>query len=333
MWLQPLANPPGRKVAVVANRAEPKSEKLAKQYCRDRAVPEEHLILLQCAASESIPEGDYLADIQAPVRKALRERKLTEKIDFLLVIKGVPIKTAQRGFSVDSLLMCMNVLTTPRSPNPYFGKREPFSSARYGGLYLVSRLDGYTFADANALLERALKARRADGLFLLDISPSHQRSAYGEVNESMRRAAQLLQRKKLRVLLDDTKEFIGNQRGLMGYYSWGSNDPQYKKEVYRSNTFVAGAIAETAVSTSARTFLPTDKGQSLIADLIQIGVTGVKGYVSEPYADALCRADILFDRYTDGFTLAESFWMSTPYLFWKDMVVGDPVCAPYAGGG
>lgn len=332
MRYQPLANPPGRRVAVIANRSQPESEKLARQYCRDRAVPEEHLILLQCTTSESVPEGDYLTDIQAPVRKALRERNLVGKIDFLLLIKGVPIKTAQRGFSVDSLLMCMNLSVPPRSRSPYFGKKEPFSSARYGGLYLVARLDGYTFADANALLERALKARRADGLFLLDISPSHQRSAYGEVNESMRRAAQLLQRKKLRVLLDDTKEFIGGQKGLMGYYSWGSNDPQYKKELYLSNTFLPGAIAETAVSTSARTFLPADKGQSLIADLIQIGVTGVKGYVSEPYADALCRADILFDRYTDGYTLAESFWMATPYLFWKDMVVGDPLCAPYAGG-
>ncbi|MCS6830305.1 MAG: TIGR03790 family protein [Armatimonadota bacterium] len=332
MRSQPLANPPGRKVAVIANRALTPSEKLARQYCRDRAVPEEHLILLQCAASESIPEGDYLTDIQSPVRKALRERNIVDKIDYLLIVKGVPIKTAQRGFSVDSLLMCMNLSLSPRSRNPYFGKKETFSSTRYGGLYLASRLDGYTFTDADALLERALKARRANGLFLLDISPSHQRSAYGEVNESMRRAAQILQRKELRVLLDDTKEFVGNQKGLMGYYSWGSNDPQYKKELYLSNTFLPGAIAETAVSTSARTFLPTDKGQSLIADLIKAGVTGVKGYVSEPYADALCRADILFDRYTDGYTLAESFWMATPYLFWKDMVIGDPLCAPYAGG-
>lgn len=327
---QPLANPPGRRVAVIANRAKPESEKLARQYCRDRAVPEEQLILIQCSIAESIPEGDYLTDIQAPIRKALRERKLSDKIDILLIIKGVPIKTAQRGFSVDSLLMCMNLGVAPRSRNPYFGKREPFASARYEGLYLTSRLEGYSYADAGVLLERALKARRADGLFVLDISPSHQRSAYGEVNESMRRAAKLLVHKKLRVLIDDSKEFIGGQRGVMGYYSWGSNDPQYTKERYLSNTFLPGAIAETAVSTSARTFLPTDKGQSLIADLIKVGVTGAKGYVSEPYADALCRADILFDRYTDGYTLAESFWMATPYLFWKDMVVGDPLCAPYS---
>ena len=66
------------------------------------------------------------------------------------------------------------------------------------------------------------------------------------------------------------------------------------------------------------------------ADLIVQGATGVKGYVSEPYTFALCRVDILFDRYTSGRNLAESFWAATPLLKWKDIVIGDPLCAPYA---
>jgi hypothetical protein len=58
-------------------------------------------------------------------------------------------------------------------------------------------------------------------------------------------------------------------------------------------------------------------------------VTGVKGYVAEPFSVALCPADILFDRYTAGYTLAESFYMAVPFLKWKDIVIGDPLCAPY----
>jgi len=81
---------------VIPNRAQPESEELARQYCRDRAVLEEHPILLQYTTSETIPEDDYLTDIQSPVRHALRERKLVEMVDFLLVVKGVPIKTARR---------------------------------------------------------------------------------------------------------------------------------------------------------------------------------------------------------------------------------------------
>ena len=38
----------------------------------------------------------------------------------------------------------------------------------------------------------------------------------------------------------------------MGYASWGSNDAKFTSENYLSIRFVPGAIAETAVSTSAR---------------------------------------------------------------------------------
>ncbi|MBW7927877.1 MAG: hypothetical protein H3C58_07285, partial [Fimbriimonadaceae bacterium] len=70
--------------------------------------------------------------------------------------------------------------------------------------------------------------------------------------------------------------------------------------------------------------------QSLIADIVRGGATGVKGYVSEPFTFALCRPDVLLDRYTRGFNLAESFYCASPVIKWKDIVLGDPLCAPYA---
>ena len=47
-------------------------------------------------------------------------------------------------------------------------------------------------------------------------------------------------------------------------------------------------------------------------------------------AAAMAHADILFDRYTAGYNLAESFYMASQFIHWKDMVIGDPICAPYA---
>lgn len=63
----------------------------------------------------------------------------------------------------------------------------------------------------------------------------------------------------------------------MGYASWGSNDGTFSLDEYRKLRFKPGALVETYVSTSARTFKPTTGGQSMIADLIAQGVTGVKG--------------------------------------------------------
>jgi uncharacterized protein (TIGR03790 family) len=115
----------------------------------------------------------------------------------------------------------------------------------------------------------------------------------------------------------------------MGYASWGSNDNRFSLSTYQKLRFKAGAIAETFVSTSGRTFERTSGGQSLIADLISQGVTGVKGYVSEPYTFALCRTQILFDRYTKGACLAEAFYAASPLMKWKDIVIGDPLCRPF----
>jgi uncharacterized protein (TIGR03790 family) len=116
----------------------------------------------------------------------------------------------------------------------------------------------------------------------------------------------------------------------MGYASWGSNDGAYNKNRFKKIIFKPGSLCEIFVSTSGRTFKHTEYGQSLIADLIKNGVTGIKGYVSEPFTFALAKPDILFDRYTSGRNLAESFYAASLVLKWKGIVIGDPLCSPYA---
>jgi uncharacterized protein (TIGR03790 family) len=102
-------------------------------------------------------------------------------------------------------------------------------------------------------------------------------------------------------------------------------------DILPHHNWLPGAIAETFVSTGGRSFTyGTSYGQSLIADLIRDGVTGVKGYVYEPYLSAIAHPDILFDRYTYGYNLAESYYMASNFLGWMDVVVGDPKLAPYS---
>jgi len=206
-----------------------------------------------------------------------------------------------------------------RMPNPYFNKAERFTFAQYH-FRLVTRLDGYTREQCLKLVDNSLAAKPVKGLFLLHAGTGHQDGGYKMVNDAIQSADIVLKAKGLETIYDTKEAFPGNVNNLMGYYSWGSNDQHFDKAAYNSLGFVPGAIAETVVST----------GQSLIADLIAQGVTGCKGYVSEPYADAIGVASLLFDRYTSGFSLAESFYMASRYLDWKDVVIGDPLCAPYA---
>src|SRR5207342_2573119 len=60
------------------------------------------------------------------------------------------------------------------------------------------------------------------------------------------------------------------------------------------------------------------------------GATGVAGQVSEPYLESAVRPDVLFPAYLSGFNLIESFYLAIPHLSWQTIVVGDPLCAPFA---
>ena len=95
--------------------------------------------------------------------------------------------------------------------------------------------------------------------------------------------------------------------------------------------WVDGSIAETAVSTGGRSFTwGTDYGQSLVADLLEDGVSGVKGYVYEPYLTAVSYPDLLTVFYASGYNLGESYTASNGYLSWMGVIVGDPKMSPFS---
>ena len=245
--------------------------------------------------------------------------------------------------------------------NRYWNATEPFSHAKFGG-YLVTRLDGYAETDAKALVTRSLAAEQniaqilTEGKVLLDVEPVFglgdkgtqpapitstnilAESAWSEFNADMRHAADVLTSRGIPVELDLTTKFIGGRSNLLGYFSWGSNDERswqsndfYSTNAYLSLYFAPGALSDTAVSTSARTFLPTTGGQSLIVDLIAHGLTGAKGYTDEPLLQAIASPTIVLERYTAGCTLAESFYAASHFVAWEDVVIGDPLCCPYWG--
>jgi len=316
------------------NGNSPDSIAVGKYYAAKRHIDAKYLLKITCPTDEVIKDSVFESSIRKPVAAYLKKSGLADKIDYIVLTRGIPIKTEEH-WGVDSALTIPAVNCDSQMNNPYYQERKHFSHAEYG-MYLVTRLDGLTLSDAKALVDRALAAKPRKGLFLLDLHPWRDtQPGYAFVNEGMRSAAQMLKSKKFNVELEETKDFVA-RTGLMGYYSWGSNDGSYSQETYNKLRFVPGSIAETAQSTSAYTL--TSKrtlagNRSYITDLVAQGVTGVKGYVYEPYATAIADADILFDRYTSGMNLAESFYAASRFVHWRDIVLGDPLCAPYARAG
>lgn len=376
------------RVLVVKNSRSPISTAIANDYMKRRGVS--NVLNVSCPDgavsqdAESINYPDYVTAIEAPIKAYLKSHA---KIDFIVFTKGVPIRvfnTPGKPYggvcSLDSRISTLGYEADPGSSivhvtdpnygkdyvgdawaNKFFNSEKRFSHGVFGG-YLVTRLDGYTQADAIAVTTRSLEAEKNmqngtinQGPILLDacfdfgfpnkenqpysLLPANYKpgqklfitseSVYGEYNSDMSVAHDYLVSKKISVLYDSTNVFVGHKSGLMGYISWGSNDTHYDPAAYNSLRFAAGALCETAVSTSARTFLPTEGGQSLIDDIIKQGVTGVKGYTDEPLLQGIASPSILFNRYTRGWTLAESYYAASHIEGWMGIVIGDPICRAY----
>lgn len=325
-------------VLIVVNNASKDSVELGDYYREKRDVPKDNVVVVDCATSDNIPYDEYVEKIEKPVRKTAKSGG--RKIDFIVLTKGVPIRLDNDGgWAVDAFLAAMNLSVRPiekpeadqvkRAMNPYFEKDEPFSSEKFGGMYLVTRLDGPTLADAKRLVDNSIQAQAEKGPFFFDQAGNRRSEGYGVLDKTLATVSERLRKSGFQSALEATDAFIAPTEPLMGYCSWGSNDARFDAVAYRKLKFKPGAIAETFVSTSGRTFSKVVGGQSQITDLVSQGVTGVKGYVSEPYTFALAQPEILFDRYTKGFNLAESFYAASLVVKWKDIVVGDPLCRPY----
>ncbi len=79
-------------VLVVANAHSAESVALARTYMKLRKIPAENLLLVKTTTDMSISRADYNAQIAHPVRTALKDPKLGERIRCLCLIYGVPVQ-------------------------------------------------------------------------------------------------------------------------------------------------------------------------------------------------------------------------------------------------
>lgn len=335
-------------VAVIVNDADPASRAIADYYCTRRRIPAAHVCRIHTISNEEISRSTFEREVEAPIAAWLKSRNLVEKILALVTTSGVPLKVqgsesiTGTAASVDSELTLlygqMHGLKRPPLEggihNPFYASGARFQHPKFA-LYLVTRLTGYTVGDVRAMIDRSLQARDR-GVVVLD-------GKGGGLDEGelwLRGAANRLPRG--RVVFDDTARVIENAGEVIGYASWGSNDPNRRNRT-AGLRWLPGGIATEYVSTDARTFHEPPAGwritswkdragfyagspQSLTGDLLREGATGASGHVYEPYLANSPHPDLLFPAYLDGWTLAESYWRSIPWLSWMNVVVGDPLC-------
>ena len=344
-------------VLLVMNDRSAASVEIGEYYARKRGLATEHMLRISAPPSDSVQRTEYERQIESPIASWLEEHGLQDQVLYIVLTKGVPLRiVGTEGLngtiaSVDSELtllyrkmLGLRPTVVGQLANPYYlegrdpSTAKPFNRAD-ADIFLVTRLDGYTVEDVIKLIDRA-QAPTSEGRVVLDLKARLTDAGgdrwLGEAGLRLKRAGV-----GDRVLVESTTALAATPDPVIGYYSWGSNDPSNRLRRF-GLTFANGAIAGMFVSTDGRTFTEPPSTwvpnaspvgglgtQSLIGDLIRDGVTGVAGHVNEPYLGATIRPQILFPAYLAGFNLAESFYLAMPYLSWQTVVVGDPLCAPF----
>ena len=350
-------------VAVVINDNSAASQLIGQYYARKRGVPAENVIRIHAPVDETVDRPVYVAAIEQAIAAGLAHGGLQDRILYIVLTKGVPLRIRGSfggegtGSSVDSELTLLYrrmtgrpVLTAGRIMNPYFLGATPVHEARRFShreydMYLVTRLDAFTVEEVTTLIDAAVSPA-SDGRIVLD-----QRGALvartGEEWLAQTADAIRASRGPERVVLETTPKPAAVTGPILGYYAWGSTDPQLRKRSVGMH-FQPGSIAATFAGADARTFEPPPQSwapmsepsnrstwfagspQSLVGDLIREGATGVAGNVAEPFLEGVVRPNVLFPAYLGGFNLAESFYLATPYLSWQTVIVGDPLCQPFS---
>jgi len=329
-------------VLVIVNDNSIVSQQIGDYFADLRNIPSLNIIHVNVPTTEEISPIEF-SDLRLQIENYILLNPLLNNSNYIVTTKGMPLKINSGDGCSSNSSSCASVeseLTLILGPynnsiqvggkilSPYIWANNEFLRSEYG-IFLVTRLDGYNFDQIKSMINNATQPIQvpSSAKFMFDQDPA-QPSGYQGFNNRMAAASSLLNLRGHNAILESTTEYLTNQTNVIGYVSFGSNDHNY---IYYSangapnNQWLPGSIAETYVSTSARTFnYPPSYGQSLIADLVKEGITGAKGYVYEPFTIAMADVYILFDKYTSNYTLAESFYRSSKYLSWMDVIVGDP---------
>lgn len=343
------------RVLVLANTRSQTSREMASFYLRVRHIPGGNLCLLPLPVKEEITRPVYLKKIERPLAKFLIKHHLEDQILAIVIMPGIPHKISGRvardgdAASVDSelTLLYRKMIYGPYRlagwiRNPFFATPEEitFEHDRFD-IYLVTRIAAYTPKEAKDLIKRALLAEKTKPPYAIVLDAKDGPIRPGD-NWIYAAYLRLKDRPGLCLITSFDPAFITSGERVIGYCSWGSNDPNYPPDRRLYFRFLPGAIGVTYVSTSARTFKEPPLGwevgpwkehwrffagspQSLIADLIRLGITGISGNVYEPYLGASARPYILFPAYLQGDTLAEAYYRSLAFLSWQTVVIGDPL--------
>ena len=203
-----------------------------------------------------------------------------------------------------------------------------------GQLFIVTRLDGFDFQDASALVDRAVAA---DGSYptaeLLCMAGSDEPRAARDPECEFATRHLTLAGFTGTWLTPFDGTLTGHE--VAAYFTGTAN----LRTAIAGQTYVPGAITGNLTSTGAAPanffcnaagdVCPQSESQTSIARFVRAGATGAHGTVVEPLNNTFPNAGTLL-FYTFGYNLGESYFFNQQFIYWQNIYLGDPLTTPYA---
>jgi uncharacterized protein (TIGR03790 family) len=218
-----------------------------------------------------------------------------------------------------------------RMPNPFF--QSHVTTHPLKPIVMVARLDAPTPELARRLVDKALTAEQHGiaGKFYIDAQGlKPDAGSYGFYDQSLRDLAALVRRgTSYEVRLDDTPQRFsrpGQAPDVALYIGW------YLLRSYENAfSFNPGAIGYHIASGEAVSLHdPNEPGWCKNA--LEHGITATLGSTGEPYLDSFpAPKDFVGLLLSGRYTLVEAYYLTTRYVSWRMVLVGDPLYNPWRG--
>jgi len=223
---------------------------------------------------------------------------------------------------------------TGRIGNPlhYANRARGFSAGHSVPVLMISRLDGPSPDIAMQLVDQALAAERdgPQGKVYVDAlgKKATPGDTYGIYDQSLRDLASLVKsRTSFEVVVDDTERRFshpGEASDALLYAGW------YKLRSYEDAFgFRTGAIGYHMASAEAISL--HDPGETgWCKNALEHGIAATMGSTGEPYLDSFPPPQEFFGVLLTGrFTLVEAYYVTSRYVSWRMVLIGDPLYNPW----
>jgi len=243
--------------------------------------------------------------------------------------KANDIKARRSHASLDSELSLLfnNYDTTGWIRNPYFFYNKSYERfSRKFPIYLVARLDGHNPDEVRRIMDDTIKAE-IDGLkgtaYFDTRGIYNGTDAYCAMDKFIFQSSELTEKAGIKTVVEKTGKLFGKSECPDTAIYWG----WYRLQNYMDSfTFVPGAITVHIASGECESL---KRGNFWCPQFLLHGATVTIGPIDEPYVSSFPNPKIFIAALLDGYTLAEAYYLSTPYLSWQMVLVGDPIYRPF----